>query len=147
MKKLNKNLALGIFGLLFFAACKKSENGPVLSPNEKLLTAKVWELKTLTVPGEEEETSILIDCAKEASMAFDAYKNFQFADPTKECDSTVVPYDKGKWAFNATGDSLILEGKRKLAWKIVKLDESMLQATFRDSISPEENVVKTITLK
>lgn len=154
MKKVNKILVPGVLAALFFAACQKTDNGPTLTPQEKALTGisqqKVWKLQSLTVPKWDDPTkdsSITKSCSDSALMAFDAYKAYQLADASKGCDSTIVPYAKGTWALSAGSDSLVLQGARKFVWKIEKLNDTILKATFRDSISPEKNWLKTITLK
>lgn len=143
-------MALGIGGLLLFAACKKNDNNvPVLTPKEQILSSKVWKLQSLTVPKSDnpaQDSSITKDCSDSALFLFDVYKNFQVAD-SKSCDSTIIPYDKGKWALSAD-DSLFLTGsKRNLAWKVVTLNDNTVKAVFRDSTAPARNWLKTITLK
>ena len=151
MKKVNKILILFLLGALSFAACKKTDNGPALTSQEKILTSKVWKLQSLTVPKSDNaaiDSSITLPCSDSTLMAFDIYKAYQIADASKGgCDSTIVPYDKGRWAFSAGSDSLLLKGKRNFVWKIQKLNDTIVKATFRDSISPTKNWVKTITLK
>ena len=150
MKKVNKIVALGVFAALFFAACEKNDNGPKLTPKEKALTGKVWKLQSLTIPQSADpskDSSIMTPCADSALMAFDLYKAYQLANTAKACDSTIVPYDKGNWAFSAGSDSLLLKGKRNFVWKIQLLNDTIIKATFRDSIAPAQNWVKTITLK
>ncbi len=149
MKTKNYILALGALTALFFAACKKTDSGPSLTAKEKTLTSKVWKLESLTVPKSDDATkdsSIMKTCSESALAAFDAYKAFQIAD-SKNCDSTIVPYDKGTWKFFANEDSLSLEGKKKLALKIITLNETTLKAVFRDSVAPDKISVKTITFK
>lgn len=149
MKKRNL-FALGVLAVLVFAACQKNDNGPELSPKERMLTGKIWKLHSLTVPKSDDPTkdsSISKPCSDSALMVFDVYKAYQLANPSKACDSTIVPYDLGRWAFSSTSDSLILEGKRKFVWKIQELNDSTLKATFRDSIAPTKDWIKTITLK
>jgi hypothetical protein len=80
-------------------------------------------------------------------MAFDIYSVYQIADPTKSCDSSIIPYSKGNWAMSSNNDTLLLFSKRNLAWKIDMVNDTILKATFRDSISPEKNAVKKITFK
>lgn len=148
----NKNslLFLGILSLIFFAACKKTDNGPVLTPQQKALTSKIWKLQSLTVPQVSDPTkdsSIAKSCSDSALIAFDVFGNFQLADATKSCDSSIVPYDKGVWALSMANDSLLLKGKRTFIWKIKTLNDSLFKATFRDSIAPDKNWVKTITFK
>jgi hypothetical protein len=150
MKKVNKFLALGLLATLFFTACEKNDNGPVLTAKEKILTNKIWKLQSLTVQKSDDPTkdsSITKPCSDSALMAFDVFKIYQLADASKSCDSTIVPYDKGTWKLSASGDSLTLQGKKKFIWNIVALNDSTLKATFRDSIAPTNNWLKTITLK
>lgn len=151
MKKINKLLALTVIAALFFAACKKTDDGPSLTPKEKILTSKIWKLQSLTVPkvgGTASDSSIMKPCADSALIAFDAYKAFQLANGSKvSCDSVSIPYDKGTWAFSTGTDSLLLKGKRNFVWKIVTLDNTTLKATFLDSIAPDNKRVKTITFK
>ena len=151
MKKISKILAFAILAALVFAACKKTENGPDLTPKEKILTGKIWKLQSLTVPkagSTSSDSSIMQPCADSALIAFDIYKAYQLANASKvPCDSIAVPYDKGSWAFSAGSDSLLLKGKRNFVWKIVELSDTTLKATFRDSIAPDKNWVKTITFK
>ncbi len=149
MKKRNF-LTLGVLAVIIFAACQKSDNGPELSPKERMLTGRIWQLHSLTVPKSDDPTkdsSISKPCSDSALMAFDIYKAYQLANPSKACDSTIVPYDKGRWAFSSTSDSIVLEGKRKFVWKIKELSDTMIVATFQDSIAPTQNWIKTITLK
>lgn len=151
MKKISKIVAFSILAALAFAACKKTENGPDLTPKEKILTGKIWKLQSLTVPkagNPSADSSIKQSCSDSALIAFDIYKAYQLANASKvPCDSIAVPYDKGTWAFSAGSDSLLLKGKRNFVWKIVELSDTMFKATFRDSIAPGKNWVKTITFK
>ena len=143
-------LSLGILCMIFLAACKKTDNWPVLTPQERALTNRIWRLQSLTVPKVSDPTkdsSITKSCSDSALIAFDIYNNFQLADATKSCDSTIVPYDRGIWSFSTTSDSLILKGKRNFVWKIQNLNDTLFKATFRDSISPDKNWLKTITFK
>lgn len=150
MKKTNYLLSLGIFGLFLFAACKKDDNNlPVLTPKEKTLTSKIWKLKSITVPGKEDpslDSSIAKPCSDSALFAFDIYKRFQIATPLN-CDSTIIPYEKGSWSLSAS-DSLTLNGAhKKFVMKITVLNDSIVKATYRDSIAPDQKWIKTITLK
>jgi hypothetical protein len=150
MKKTNYFMALGLFGLLLFAACKKDDNGiTTLTPKEQILTSKVWKLQSVTVPKISDpsaDSSITKPCSDSALFAFDIYKKYQIAD-LETCDSTIIPYDKGSWILSAA-DSLSLNGsKRKLVWKVQVINDSIIKAVYRDSTAPDENWFKTITLK
>lgn len=150
MKTLNNLIPLATLGLLFFAACKKNDNEPILTPKEKILVNKTWKVDSLTIPKISDPTkdsSIAKECSEDALLDFDANKAFRFTDPSKTCDSTIVPYGNGTWTLGVSNDTLVLNGAKKLAWKIIKLDNTRLEATFRDSISPDKIQMKTIILK
>ncbi len=149
MKNKNLFLSLGIFCIVL-ASCDKTPEMPQLTPQEKALTGHIWKLESLTVPKSTDasDSSIKKSCSDSALIAFNMSHLFQFADASKNgCDTSVVPYDKGNWAFSAGKDSVILTGNRTLVWKIITLNDTLFKATFRDSISPEKNSVKTIILK
>ena len=150
MKTLNNLIPLATLGLLFFAACKKNDDGPVLTQKEKILVNKTWTVDSLTIPKVSDPTkdsSIAKECTEDASLDFDANKAFRFTDPSKTCDSSLVPYGNGAWSLGASNDTLVLNGARKFSWKIIKLENARLEATYRDSISPDKIQMKTIILK
>jgi hypothetical protein len=151
MKNKKSILALAIACAFAFTSCEKTPDGPSLTPAQKSLTGRVWQLQTLTVPFTSDPTkdsSIIQSCADSALLAFDYYGQFQFADRSKNgCDSVAVPYDKGIWALSADNDSLLLKGSRTFAWKLETLNDSLIVATFKDSVSPTEHWLKKITLK
>ncbi|MEO9100226.1 MAG: hypothetical protein ABI267_07890 [Ginsengibacter sp.] len=151
MKNRKSIFSLAIACVFLFAACKKTHNGTTLTPQQKALTGKSWQLQSLTVPKKANpsiDSSIIQACADSALMTFDVYGSFQLADRSKHgCDSTAVPYDKGIWAISSDSDTLLLKGKRTFAWKLQKLNDTIIIATFRDSLSPTKNWLKKITLK
>ena len=143
-------ITLGLATLVLFVACKKTDNGPILTPQQTILTSKIWKLQSLTVASRNDpstDSSITKACSDSALMAFDVYGDFQLADPTKSCDSSIVPFDRGVWMISSDSDSLMLQGQRTFFWKIDVLSDTLLQASFRDSISPTDNWLKKITLK
>lgn len=149
MKNKNLILSLAIISILF-ASCNKNPDTPQLTPEEKAITGHIWKLESLTVPKSDEsaDSSITNSCSDSALIAFNISHLFQFADASKNgCDTSIVPYDKGNWAFSAGKDSVLLTGTRSFVWKIITLNDTLFKATFRDSISPEKNSVKTIILK
>jgi hypothetical protein len=151
MKNKKSILSLAIVCVFVFAACKKTANGPQLTPQQAALTSRVWHLDSLAVPkisDPSKDSSIIQPCADSTLMAFDIYGAYQLADRSKGgCDTSIVPYDQGRWALSANNDTLFLKGKRNFAWKVEMLNDTILKATFRDSISPAENWLKKITLK
>ncbi len=152
MKKGMMMLSLGFLGLIIFAACNKSTNGPSLTPNEQKLNSRTWQLKGLTMPQVHNplvDSSITSPGSDSTLAAFDAYHNFQIANFSKQTsDSISIPYDLGTWAFNHTEDSLYLRGRKmSRAWKIILLNDTIVKATYKDSLSPTKVWIKTITLK
>jgi hypothetical protein len=150
MKTLNNLIPLATLGLLFFAACKKNDDGPVLTPKEKILVDKTWKVDSLTIPkisNPSMDSSIAKECSEDALLDFDANKAYRFTDPSKSCDSSLIPYGNGTWSLGVSNDTLVLNGPKKLSWKIIALDNTRLEATFRDSFSPDKIQMKTIILK
>ena len=152
MKTRNLILPMSIcICVVIFAACKKTDNGTSLSPQERALTGKIWKIQSLTVPKTGDATgdsSIIEPCADSALLGFDIYGNFQFADGSKHgCDSSSVPYDIGGWALSNSNDSMLLQGKKRFIWKLETLNDTIIKATFRDSVSPTKSVLKKIVLK
>ncbi|MEO6683745.1 MAG: lipocalin family protein [Ginsengibacter sp.] len=153
MKKTNYLLALAALSLTVFASCKKDKNKPTLNAKEQLLTAHTWKVESITVPkitNPEVDSSITKECSLLATLSFKADKSFIFDDPNKNCDSTIVTYGKGTWKLTAANDVLTVKGiagRADLSWKIKTLNDTKMQATFRDSISPQKIMFKTITLK
>ena len=122
----------------------------MLTPKEKILVNKTWKVDSLTIPKISDATkdsSIAKECSEDALLDFDASKAFRFTDPSKTCDSSLVPYGNGTWSLGVSNDTLVLNGARKLAWKIIELNNTRLKATFRDSIAPDKIQMKTIILK
>lgn len=150
MKIRNVIVCLGISTMIYLSACQKTENGRVLTPQEIALTGKIWKLNSLTVSSKTNpslDSSITTSCGDSALMAFDIFGVYQLADPSKSCDSSIVPYSNGNWAITGDNDTLVLYSKRNFAWKIETLNDTIFKASFRDSTSPENNWLKKITLK
>lgn len=145
-------LTLSAFaGGLLLIACNKDDNDN-LSPDEKILSSKVWKIQSLTTKSTvnpEQDSSIMKDCINAATIHLYTGMSFDLKDnSTAGCDSTVFGFDKGTWSFNETTDSLYLDGtKRDVAMKVSTLADTMVVATYRDNVSPTNNRVKTITLK
>lgn len=143
-------LAICALSLSVFASCKKDKDEPRLNEKELLLTAHSWKVESITIPkitNAEVDSTITTECSLLATVDFKAARTFEIADPGKNCDSTIVPYSNGSWTFTNANDILSLKGKKEMSWKISKLTDTELKATFRDSISPEKIQLKTITLK
>lgn len=149
MKTKNLLIVTSVLFALSISACKKDDNEPKLTPTEKLLV-KEWSVDSLVMKklsNPETDSVITNDCITKAVIVFDAFKKFQVADVKKNCDSTSLPYDFGTWSLSASGNQLSLKGKRNIIWNIQLLTADKIKATFRDSLSPQHNFVKTIVLK
>lgn len=139
-------LCLGL--VLFMAACKK-DNGNPLTPKEQLL-AHSWSIDALTmkeINDPSKDSSIITECVEKSKVIFLASRQFTIEDADKSCDSTLLPYDTGTWNLSADGSVLTLKGKREIVWQVQSLDADKVKATFKDSLSPTHNFMKTIVLK
>lgn len=140
-------IAAGLI-MLGFVACKKDKSTS-LTAQEKLLV-KNWTIDSLTMKSmvhPQEDSSILKNCVKQSKVLFNSSKQFQIVDVAKNCDSLALPYGKGTWSLATNGGQLVLDGSRDLKWQILSLTNEKIKATFRDSLSPQHNFVKTIVLK
>lgn len=147
--KTNYPLIALCFGLLLFMVACKKENSNPLTPKEQLL-AQSWNIDSLSMKKISEsggDSSIIKDCVKKSKVIFQTSKQFTIQDVDKSCDSTLLPYDSGVWTLSADGNKLTLKGKREIVWQIQTLSADKVKATFKDSLSPAHNFMKTIVLK
>ncbi len=152
-KNIVKLLSLAMVGGLVFAACKKDKNEEVVPAQIKALTQKGWKVKDITVPqaGDgSKDSSILKACAADDSLAFSLTGSYQFSDGTTKCDSTILFYSKGNWSYDLAKDSILLGATtpaKRLSWKVLKLNDTMLQVKYIDSLVPPKKITKTISFK
>ena len=144
---------LVIYSALFIgtAALFGCIKGNEQSPREKLLTAKEWKLFDITrksILNPNQDSSILKACTSDDRIRFSANKHFGFYDNTTTCDTTIFQYDSGSWRFFNSENALFLDGNRKdQTWSVLTLNDSILKVQWFDSVSVENKILKTITLK
>lgn len=148
MKRRIALLGLAAASVLSFVACDK-DDGPSLQ--ELQLTAREWKVLDITQKSLVDPTvdsSIVEDCAGDDRLVFNMAKQFNFKDGTIHCDSVHFQYDIGTWSFASNATKIILEGSiRDQEWKILKLNDSLLNVEWLDSVSVTNKVVKQIYLK
>jgi hypothetical protein len=133
-------IAVGVFA----AACNKdNDSGPARTPNELKLEAHAWNLSQATLTDSAvTDSSILSDCMADDSLVFTTSRQYHYVDGSVVCDSTVLPYGTGTWAFNTAEDTLVLNATTG-AWnfKVNALTDSTLQLTLTDSVA-EKAVIR-----
>lgn len=127
-----------MLGMGLFAACHKDDDsGPTQTPNELKLEAHAWNLSAAAqTDSAVTDSSILSACMQDDSLVFGTNKQYTYADGATVCDSTVLPYGKGSWAFNTAEDTLTLQSA-SAAWRfhVNTLTDSTLQLTLTDSVN------------
>lgn len=149
MKTVGRILVMAVCSALLFAACKKDKSENTLTPKEQLLIND-WSIDALTmkkINTPAEDSSIIKECVSKSKVNFQINRKFQITDTNKNCDSTLLPFDSGNWQLSPNAEQLVLKGKRNIVWQIQTLNSDQIKATFRDSLSPQHNFVKTIVLK
>lgn len=141
--RLGAALMLGIG--IFAAACSKdNDSGPTETPNELKLEAHAWNVAAATqTDSVVTDSSILSACMQDDSLVFGTNRQYKYADGATVCDSMVLPYGKGTWAFNAAEDSLVLKST-DATWnfKVNTLTDSTLQLTLTDSVNTKAIIRK-----
>lgn len=138
-------LAVLLLGLFAAACSKDDDNGPTATPNEMKLIAHGWNVMAATLSNERiSDSSIYKDCMGDDSLRFGRDRKFNFSDGSEVCDSTLLPYGEGSWAFNTAEDTLLVKrGDSILPWKVEHLTDSTLQISFTDSLE-DEAVIKQV---
>ena len=152
MKKQNifKFLTAALLSSTLFLACNKDNDIPMNPTVQKLLFN--WKITAITTPKKNNpsvDSSILKTCTSDDIIKFST-SGFDFQDGTTKCDSTVFPYSKGGWDYKQAGDSILLGATtpaKYMSWKIVTINDSVLQVRYIDSLNPAAKLTKTISFK
>jgi hypothetical protein len=149
MKKHLRQGIVAVAGLgLFIAACNKdNDSGPAITPNEMKLTAHSWSITAATLSsGTVTDSSFYTDCMQDDSLDFKTNKSFSFSDGATACDSALLPYGSGVWAFNTAEDTLLIKySDTTKKWQVQSLTDSTLQLSYADSLN-HKAVTKTLKL-
>lgn len=150
-KNIFKFFAIALVGGALLQSCDKDDNpAPVPDKVKKLMFN--WKITNITTPkaGQPETDSSLVKaCMTDDLIKFSA-SGFDFQDGTTKCDSTVFYYSKGNWGYNLANDSIQLNATtpaKYLSWKVITLNDSVLQVKYTDSTIPANKIVKTISFK
>lgn len=148
MKTLASLLTLA--SLAFLASCDKDDD-VTYTTKETQLMAREWKITDITrksLNNPNQDSSIRKDCAADDRLAFTSNKQFQLKDGNSKCDTAIFQYDTGSWAFVNNETVLRLTGtKRVQNWNVVTFNDSILKVQWLDSISANNKVLKTISLK
>lgn len=146
-----KSIVVVVASCLIFVACKKDDDiNPVPDKASKLMFS--WKITNITVPKVGQpatDSTVYKTCMSDDIIKFTS-TGYDFQDGTAKCDSTIFPYSKGNWAYKIAADSIQLSSTAPVkyaSWKIVILNDSMLQVKYTDSINPAKKVNKTISFK
>lgn len=150
-----RKMSFGVLGIaatvaiLITTGCNKDDYG--ITPDEQLLTAHDWKITALSVPSATNpsaDSSIMAICDLESKLTFSTNYNFDFDNiATGVCSPTNFYYDSGTWSLDSYSDSLYLSGvSRRQSWKVYELSDTLLKASYKDSISPTEFRDTKITL-
>lgn len=149
-KNLIKFLSGSIVTCLVFVACNKDDDNPFSEKERKMMHN--WKMTNITVPksGDPATDSAIIKACMNDDLIKFANSSFDFQDGATKCDSTIFNYAKGSWNYKVEGDSIQLfstNPAKYTAWKILLLNDSILQVKYIDSLVPTNKVTKTISFK
>ncbi len=135
-----------------FLACEKDETTSTPVPDQVKKLMYDWKITNITTPKKTDPNTDSV--ISKSCMSDDIIKlmstGFDFQDGTNKCDSTVFPYSKGAWAYDLAKDSIRLGSstpQKYFSWKVIKLNDSVLQVKYIDSTTPSNKLTKTISFK
>lgn len=130
-------------------ACKKDDK-PVPSKASKLLFN--WKITNITTPkvGQPDTDSTLYKACMSDDIIKFTNTGFDFQDGATKCDSSIFNYAKGNWGYKIASDSIQLSSTspaKYTSWKVITLNDSILQVRYTDSVNPLKKFNKTISFK
>ena len=151
-KSIFKILALALVGSTLFMACKKDDNPVDNTPEKVKKLMHDWKITNITTPKKLQpnvDSVLLKACTTDDIIKFST-TGFDFQDGATKCDSTIFPYSKGNWGYQLANDSIALSATlpaKYLSWKVITLNDSVLQVKYTDSTNKANKLVKTISFK
>ena len=145
-----KLFAVALASAALLQACDKDDTPPMPEKARKLLYN--WKITAITTPSINQpgtDSSLLNACMTDDLIKFNT-AGFDFQDGNTKCDSTVFYYSKGNWGYNVANDSIILNATtpvKYLSWKVITLNDSVLQVKYTDSLNVAKKISKTISFK
>ena len=147
---ISKFTALFISAAVILTACKKDDDNGSDKVNKLFFS---WKITNITTPKAGQPTvdsSIYKACMADDIIQF-SNTGFDFKDGATTCDSTIFKYSKGTWAYKIASDSIQLAATQPVAkytsWKVLTLNDSVLQVKYTDSTNPASKISKTISFK
>lgn len=144
-----KFIAVTLTASAMLVACKKDEN-PIPDKASKLMFS--WKITNITTPKlaqPETDSTLYKACMSDDVIKF-TNTGFDFQDGATKCDSTIFNYAKGSWGYKIAADSIQLASTspaKYTSWKVITLNDSILQVRYTDSVNPLKKINKTISFK
>lgn len=152
---IKKNIFLlftaAIVGGVILQSCKKDDK-PTPVPDKVVKLLHDWKITDITTPKAAQadvDSSVVKTCSTDDIIKF-SKTGFDFQDGATKCDSTIFPYSKGNWSYNLVTDSIQLNATtpaKYMSWKVIKLNDSIMQVRYTDSLNPLKKLLKTISFK
>ena len=144
-------IALTVVSAVVFTACKKDDDNNVPDRAKKIMhTWKITDITTPKVNQPATDSTIYKPCMADDLIKF-SNTGFDFEDGATKCDSSIFHYAKGSWGYNAADSIQLLStvptAGKYTSWKIVTLNDSILQVKYTDSANPAKKMSKTISFK
>ena len=150
-KNIVKLLIVAIVSSTLFMACKKDDNTtPIPDKVKKLMTT--WKISSITTPKVNQPTvdSVILKACMSDDIILFNNAGFDFQDGAAKCDSSIFHYAKGSWVYQLTTDSIQLNATapaKYVSWKVITLNDTLLQVKYTDSLNPTKKVSKKISFK
>ena len=133
-------------------ACSNPDPAPIPEKIQKLIQTN-WKMADITIPKNTSsgDSSILASCTTDDIILFGSNGVFDFQDGTTKCDSTSFNYSKGYWGYDLNNDSIqlavVTPASGYVSWKVLTLNDSVLQVNYVDSMVPANKILKTILFR